>query len=104
MNGNMKKQPQGLDRKDKKNLKRREMLEEKFGSSLNLKGVLCPINFVKIKLRLEEMQDGQILEVIIDDGEPMQNVPRSIKEEGHKIIKAKKLLDNSFRLLIRKGG
>lgn len=72
--------------------------------SLNLKGVLCPTNFVKAKLKLEEMQDGQILEVIIDDGEPMQNVPRSIKEEGHRIIKVDKLDGDGFRLLIRKGG
>lgn len=81
-----------------------EMLEEKIGASLNLKGVLCPINFVKVKLKLEEMQNGEILEIVIDDGEPMQNVPRSIKEEGHRIIKVEKLSDGSFRLLIKKGG
>lgn len=79
-------------------------MPENINHSLNLKGVLCPINFVKAKLKLEEMQDGQILEIIIDDGEPMQNVPRSIKEEGHKIIKVEKLADSSFKLLIRKGG
>jgi len=77
---------------------------EKIDDRLDLKGVICPINFVKAKLKLEEMEDGQNLEIIIDDGEPMQNVPRSIKEEGHKIIKVEKLSDGSFRLLIRKGG
>jgi tRNA 2-thiouridine synthesizing protein A len=71
---------------------------------LNLRGILCPINFVKAKLKLEEMEDGQNLEIVIDDGEPMQNVPRSIKEEGHKIIKVEKLSDGSFKLLVRKGG
>ncbi|MEK6714944.1 MAG: sulfurtransferase TusA family protein [Candidatus Omnitrophota bacterium] len=80
------------------------MTEIKVDDRLDLKGVVCPINFVKTKLKLEEMQDGQVLEVIIDDGEPMQNVPRSIKEEGHKIIKVEKLSGNSFRLLIKKGG
>lgn len=79
------------------------MTEIKIDGNLNLKGVLCPINFVKAKLKLEQMQDGQVLELILDDGEPMQNVPRSIKEEGHKIIKVEKLPDNGFRLLIRKG-
>ncbi|MEK6713072.1 MAG: sulfurtransferase TusA family protein, partial [Nitrospirota bacterium] len=54
--------------------------------TLDLKGVLCPINFVKTKLKLEEMEVGQVLEVILDDGEPMRNVPRSVKAEGHKII------------------
>ncbi|MEE8382365.1 MAG: sulfurtransferase TusA family protein [Thermodesulfobacteriota bacterium] len=80
------------------------MEKENIDSSLNLKGVLCPINFVKTKIKLEEMQHGQILEVIIDDGESMKNVPRSLKEEGHKIIKVEQLPDNSFSLLIKKGG
>ncbi|MHC4174674.1 MAG: sulfurtransferase TusA family protein [Planctomycetota bacterium] len=80
------------------------MLEEKVDGRLDLREVKCPLNFVKIKLRLEEMQDGQNLTVIIDDREPIHNVPRAVKEEGHKIIKVEKLFDNSFRLLIRKGG
>jgi len=80
------------------------MEEEKIVGNLDLRGVSCPINFVKTKVKLEEMQDGQLLEIIIDDGEPMQNVPRSIKEEGHKIVKVEKLPDASFRLLIQKRG
>lgn len=70
-------------------------------ASLDLRGVVCPVNFVKTKLKLEEMNHGQILEITIDEGEPMANVPRSIKEEGHKIIKVEKI-DNYFRLLIEK--
>lgn len=72
--------------------------------SINLKGITCPHNFVRIKLALEKMRDGQNLEVLVDDGPPMHNVPRSIKEEGHRIIRAERLADNGFRLLIRKGG
>lgn len=72
--------------------------------SLDLKGVLCPINFVKTKLKLEEMQDGQLLEVILDDGEPIANVPRSVKEEGHRILKVEKLESGHYRLIIKKGG
>lgn len=69
--------------------------------SLDLRGVVCPLNFVKTKLKLEEMSIGQTLEILIDAGEPMANVPRSIKEEGHKIIKVEKL-DNHFCLWIEK--
>ncbi len=79
-------------------------MEEKVDKSLDLKGVLCPINFVKTKIKLEEMEEGQILEIFLDGGEPMQNVPRSIKEEGHKIIKVEKLNNDVFRFLIRKEG
>lgn len=68
---------------------------------LNLRGVCCPINFVRTKLKLEEMKNGEVLEVILDDGEPMKNVPRSVKDEGHEIIKVEKFGDG-FRLLIKK--
>jgi len=68
---------------------------------LDLRGVICPTNFVKTKLKLEEMQPGQILEVILNDGDPIMNVPRSVKEEGHQIIRVEKL-DNIFKLLIKK--
>lgn len=69
---------------------------------LDLCGVLCPTNFVRIKLALEEMELGEVLEAIVDDGEPMRNVPRSIKAEGHRIIGVEKLPDNTYKLLIRK--
>lgn len=69
---------------------------------LDLTGIICPINFVKTKLKLEDMETGQILELILDDGEPMRNVPRSIKEEGHKIVKVENL-GKTYRLLVEKG-
>lgn len=68
---------------------------------LDLKGVPCPMNFVKTKLKLEEMKSGQVLEVIIDDGEPIKNVPRSVKEDGHQILNAEKI-ENKWKLLIKK--
>lgn len=77
------------------------MNEIKIDQSLDLKGVTCPNNFVKTKLKLEDMQSGEILEVIIDDGEPIKNVPRAIKEEGHQILKAEKI-DRYWKLLIKK--
>ncbi|MBI2909391.1 MAG: sulfurtransferase TusA family protein [Chloroflexi bacterium] len=68
---------------------------------LDLRGVLCPLNFVHTKLKLEEMEDGQLLEVILDDGEPMRNVPRSVKQEGHKIVTVERLDDGAYRLVIK---
>ncbi len=68
---------------------------------LNLEGIACPNNFVRTKLKLEEMEQGEILEVILDDGEPIRNVPRAVKEDGHEILKVEKI-DNKWRLLIRK--
>ena len=55
-------------------------------ASIDLLGVKCPFNYVKTKIKLETMASGSILEVLLDDGEPSQNVPKSIKNDGHKII------------------
>lgn len=70
---------------------------------LDLRGVLCPINFVKTKLKLEELTPGQHLEVWLDDGDPIANVPRSVKEEGHMILKVNKEDGDYYRIVIRKG-
>lgn len=80
------------------------MSSNEIDAILDLRGVVCPLNFVKTKLRLEDMQDGQILKVVLDNGEALQNVPRSVKEEGHRIVKADEQDDGSYTLLIRKGG
>jgi TusA-related sulfurtransferase/ferredoxin len=69
--------------------------------TLNLEGISCPNNFVRTKLKLEDMQPGQILEVILDDGEPIKNVPRAIKDEGHEILNVVKIRDK-WKLLIKK--
>ncbi len=69
---------------------------------LDLRGVLCPINFVKTKLKLEELESGQKLEVLLDEGEPITNVPRSVKQEGHQILKVYKEDEGYYRLIICK--
>ena len=68
---------------------------------LNLKGVPCPLNFVKTKLKLETMDAGKVLEVELDDGEPIINVTASVKEEGHNILKVDKAADH-WKLVIKK--
>lgn len=70
-------------------------------AELDLRGVLCPYNYVKTKLKLETMKAGQVLSVIVDDGEPIRNVPRSVSEDGHTILKQERI-DNWFRVLIKK--
>lgn len=50
------------------------------------RGVACPMNFVKTKLVLDTMAAGQQLRILLDDGEPIQNVPNSVKLEGHKVL------------------
>ena len=52
----------------------------------DFRGVGCPMNFIKTKLNLERLSSGQRLKVLLDDGAPIQNVPLSVAEEGHKIL------------------
>lgn len=75
---------------------------EEIVDSLDLKGVACPFNYVQAKIRLETMQLGQLLEVTIDDGEPIENVPKSLTNDGHEIVDTKKV-GQHYRLTIRKG-
>ena len=67
----------------------------------DLRGVACPMNFVKTKLRLEQMQAGQILEVWVDQGQPATNVPRSVSGEGHQVLEQGDHNDH-YRILIKK--
>ena len=47
---------------------------------------ICPITFVKAKLLIEKMKSGETARVRLTGAEPLENVPRSVAEEGHEII------------------
>ena len=72
--------------------------------TVDITDVVCPTTFVKAKIALEELDDGQILSVKMNDGEPVQNVPRSIKEEGHQILKLINNNDGTYNLIVKKVG
>ncbi len=52
---------------------------------LDLRGTPCPINFIRSKMQLEKMNVGEILEIWLDSGEPIEQVPNSLKMENYKI-------------------
>ena len=69
---------------------------------------VCPITFVKTKLLIEKAKFGEVIEVLLTGGEPIEKVPRSVQEEGHTVIcqEFEGLDDDGrelFRLQIRKG-
>lgn len=72
--------------------------------TLDITDVVCPVTFVKTKVALDELEDGQVLQVHLSDGEPVQNVPRSVKDEGHQILKLIENGDGTYELFIRKAG
>ena len=80
------------------------MAEFEITDTVDITDVVCPVTFVKAKVTLEELDDGDILAIKLNDGEPVQNVPRSIKEEGHKILKLNDNGDGTYELIVRKVG
>jgi sulfite reductase (ferredoxin) len=72
-------------------------------TTLDLRGVMCPINYVKTKLKLEMMDEGEILEVWLDAGEPIKNVPQSLRNDGQKVL-AEAPADNFFKVTVEKVG
>lgn len=69
---------------------------------IDLRGVTCPTNFVKAKLALEMIDVGEVVEFLLDDGEPVKNVPRSLKGEGHKLLGLVEI-DGYYTLTLEKG-
>lgn len=71
------------------------------GNMLDLKGVKCPINYVKAKLFLEGMEEGEVVTLLVDDGEPIRNVPNSLMNDGHEILE-KERVNGHYRLVVKK--
>lgn len=71
---------------------------------IDITDVVCPITFVKVKVALEDLDDGQILEIKLNEGEPIQNVPQSLKDEFHKILEVNDNGDGTFTIFVEKGG
>lgn len=80
------------------------MAEFNITDSIDITDVNCPITFVKTKIALEELDDGDILSVRLNDGEPVQNVPRSVKEEGHEVLSLTENGDGTWQLIVKKVG
>ena len=54
--------------------------------TLDITGEVCPMTFVRTKLRLERMRPGEVLSVRLRGDEPLRNVPKAAREEGHSIL------------------
>jgi TusA-related sulfurtransferase len=52
---------------------------------LDITGLVCPMTFVRTKLAVEKLTKGQVLEVRLNFGEPLQNVPASLREHGYEV-------------------
>lgn len=80
------------------------MADFNIDETVDITDVVCPVTFVKTKVALDELNEGQILSIKLNDGEPVQNVPRSLKEEGQQILKLQNNGDGTYNLIVRKVG
>ncbi len=80
------------------------MADFEINDEIDITDVNCPVTFVKAKVALDELEEGEVLKVHMNGGEPAENVPRSLKEEGHEILDLKQNEDGTFDLLVRKVG
>ncbi len=62
----------------------------------------CPMTFVKTKLKLAQMAQGDVLEVLLTDGEPLNNVPRSAAEQGYKVLGVEHVEGDVHKVTIQK--
>ncbi|AOY76514.1 sulfurtransferase TusA family protein [Clostridium formicaceticum] len=69
---------------------------------IDLKGVKCPINFVKAKVEIAKISSNEIIGFYLDNGEPIANVPKSLAGEGHEIIKIDDKYEGYNLLIVKK--
>lgn len=69
--------------------------------SIDITKERCPMTMVKVKLKLSQIADGDILDVLLSEGEPLENVPRTAEEQGHRVEEVRKDGEH-YHVLIRK--
>ena len=74
----------------------------KVDKTLDIKGQVCPYTFVRSKLAVEKMNIGEVLEIIVDHAPASINVPKSMENEGQKVLKIDQTGEKEWHLFVRK--
>lgn len=72
-------------------------------STLDITGEICPMTFVRVRLALDRLAPGDVLEVLLKGEEPRRNVPRTAVEQGHAVLEQSEDAAGITRLLLRRG-
>ncbi len=78
------------------------MREIKVDKAINIKGLVCPYTFVKAKLAIEDMEVGEVLEILLDYEEASRSIPKSMEDHGQKVLRVEKINDTDWLLFIKK--
>lgn len=71
-------------------------------NTVDIRGQICPYTFVRSKLAIEKMAVGQVLEIITDHKPASENVPKSMENEGQKVLKIEQAAEKEWRIYVRK--
>ena len=74
----------------------------KVDRTLDIKGQVCPLTFVRSKLAIEKMAIGEVLEIVVDHQPAAVNVPRSMEHEGQKVLRIEQTGESEWHLFVRK--
>jgi TusA-related sulfurtransferase len=74
----------------------------KVDRTLDIRGQVCPLTFVRAKLAIEKMALGEVLEIVVDHQPASVNVPRSMAHEGQTVLAVEQTGEREWRLLVRK--
>ena len=73
-----------------------------FDDEVDITDAVCPMTFVRAKAAIEELEIGQVLKVHLNEGEPMQNVPRSLQDDGQQVLRLAPSDEGTFDLYVKK--
>jgi TusA-related sulfurtransferase len=76
--------------------------EIKVDKTLDIKGQVCPYTFVRSKLAIEKMNLGDVLEIVTDHKPASENVPKSMENEGQKVLKIEQTSEKEWHIFVRK--
>jgi TusA-related sulfurtransferase len=74
----------------------------KADKTVDIKGQICPYTFVRSKLAIEKMNLGEVLEIVTDHKPASENVPRSMENEGQKVLKIDQTGEKEWHIFVRK--
>lgn len=71
--------------------------------TLNITQEHCPMTFVRTKIQLSKLNEGDILEVLVTEGEPLENIPSSAAEQGYKVLSVSESeIKGQYKIVIQK--
>ncbi|WP_456369530.1 sulfurtransferase TusA family protein [Geoglobus sp.] len=69
---------------------------------VDLRGEVCPFTFVKTKVAMEDMEPGEVFEIITDHEPAVRDLPKSLEMEGHQVLEVKEIGEDEWKIVVRK--